>query len=278
MRLLVIGLLGFALVIAAGAQTYGGYPPYPAYYTPYPSSNVTVVVPPAAPPQPIVVVRERRPVTYMIAFKDSRVGLADAYWVNGQTLYYVTPDHQQHTALLASVDRGLSARLNAEQNVSFYLPNLPPQPSKAEVRCLLEKQLGAILKTRDTSRGVVVEVSDVLFEFNRYALTPAAREKLAKVAAILKTYGCLRPRLFGYTDNIGGNAYNTQLSRKRADAVRDYLVSLGVPAAAVTSAGLGEDHPVASNATAAGRQQNRRVEMLIPGDAIGVGPVAMAAE
>lgn len=202
----------------------------------------------------------------MIAFKDSRVCLADAYWVNGITLFYVTPDHQQKTALLASVDRETSWRLNADQNISF---DLPPQPSKAQLRKLLEQQLGTILETRNTSSGVVVTISDVLFDFNQYTLTDTARDKLSRIAAVLVAFGTLSPRLEGFTDNIGSDQYNLWLSRRRAEAVRNYLVSLGVPATTVTATGLGEMHPLASNDTAVGRRRNRRVEILISEDSIG---------
>jgi len=203
----------------------------------------------------------------LIAFKDSHVSLADAYWVNGRTLFYVTPDHQQKVALLETVDREMSRRLNDEQNLSF---DLPPQPSRAQLRKQLQEQLCAILETRNASDGVVVIVPDVLFGFNQYTLTDAAREKLSRLAGILVAFGSLSPHLEGYTDHIGSDRYNLWLSRRRAEAVRDYLVSLGVPNATVTTVGFGEAHPVASNNTAAGRRQNRRVEILISEDSIGV--------
>lgn len=274
MRLLVSGLLGCVLVAGAKAQWYPGYPPpYPRYYPPYVNPNV--VYPPDVPyaPQrmPDVVIQERywppQQITYRIAFKGSVVRLAVAYWVRNNTLYYVTPDHQERTAPVGSVDRALTERLNNEQGVPFYLP---PQSTKAELRRLLEQQLNLILETRNTSRGLVVQISDVLFQFNEYTLTPSAREKLAKIAGILVSYDGLCPHLEGYTDSVGGDEYNLQLSRRRSEAVRDYLLSQGVVAANLTAEGLGRANPVASNSTAAGRQQNRRVEMLISGDVIGV--------
>ncbi|HUK18164.1 MAG TPA: OmpA family protein [Bryobacteraceae bacterium] len=268
MRYLVSGLVG--LVLVSGAQAQWGYTPYPSYYAPY------------APPQPVVVVNQSprvvirevprpRQIAYLIAFKDSVIRLADAYWVSGTTLYYVTPDHQQKTAPLDSVDRTLSERLNREQNVRF---DLPPQAGKAELCRLLQRQLNSILETRTTPCGLVVGISDVLFGVDQYTLTPGAREKLSKIAGILLAYGGLSPRLQGYTDNAGGDAYNLQLSKRRAEAVRDYLISQGIPAADVTAVGLGKANPVASNATAAGRQQNRRVEMLLSGDVIGIAVVS----
>jgi outer membrane protein OmpA-like peptidoglycan-associated protein len=110
---------------------------------------------------------------------------------------------------------------------------------------------------------------DVLFETNRYALRPAARESLAKVAGILLAYPDLRLEVDGHTDSVGADAYNQQLSEKRADSVRDYLVQQGIPIASVTVQGFGKTQPVASNATAAGRQQNRRVELVVSGEVIG---------
>jgi outer membrane protein OmpA-like peptidoglycan-associated protein len=285
MRFLVRGLLGSVLVSRAGAQWY---PPYSGYYPPYPNPSVTLVYPPVTPPpvvvneSPVLVIREYpedywqpQRITYLIAFKDSVIRSADAYWVRDNTLYYVTRDHRQMTAPLDSVDRLLTQRLNNEQNVPFYLP---AHPGKAELRRLLEQQLNLILETRDTSRGLIVRISDVLFHFNDYTLTPNAREKLAKIAGILVAYSGLCPRLEGYTDSIGGDEYNLWLSRKRAGAVRDYLISQGVPAANLTAVGLGRADPVASNATAEGRQRNRRVEMLISGDVIGIAVTSTSLE
>jgi outer membrane protein OmpA-like peptidoglycan-associated protein len=283
MRLLASGLLGCLLISGAKAQWYPAYPPpYPGYYPPYENPNVTWVYPPpvrySPPPMPIVVQEpywQPRRITYRIAFNDSLIRLAVAYWVKNNTLYYVMPDHQQKSAPLGSVDRALTERLNSEQGVPFYLP---PQSTKAELRKLLEQQLKLILETRNTSRGLVVQISDVLFEFNEYKLTPTAREKLSKLAGILVSYQGLCPHLEGYTDSVGGDQYNLQLSRKRAEAVRDYLISQGVTATNLTAEGLGKFDPVASNTTAAGRQQNRRVEMLISGEAIGVTATSASLE
>jgi outer membrane protein OmpA-like peptidoglycan-associated protein len=147
---------------------------------------------------------------------------------------------------------------------------LQAENEKTELRQRLQQQLNMILETRETARGLIVNISDVLFDFNKYTLKPGAREKLAKVSGILLAYPGLRLQLEGHTDSIGTDQYNLVLSQKRADAVRDYLVSQGVPAAGVSAVGLGKDGPVASNDSAAGRQQNRRVEMVVSGDVIGV--------
>jgi outer membrane protein OmpA-like peptidoglycan-associated protein len=133
-----------------------------------------------------------------------------------------------------------------------------------------------ILETRESARGLIVNISDVLFDFNKYTLKPGAREKMAKVAGILLAYPGLRLQLEGHTDSIGTDEYNMTLSQKRADTVRDYLISQGVQSDNVSAIGLGKTNPVASNDTDAGRQQNRRVEMVVSGDVIGipVSPIA----
>jgi outer membrane protein OmpA-like peptidoglycan-associated protein len=145
------------------------------------------------------------------------------------------------------------------------------------LRARLLDQLNAILQTRDTARGLIVNMSDVLFDFDQATLKPGAKEKLAKVSGILLAYPTLRMEVEGHTDSVGTDDYNLQLSQRRADAVRDYLVSNGIATTNVQSVGLGKASPVASNDTAAGRQQNRRVEMIVSGDIIGQ-PVSVSSE
>jgi outer membrane protein OmpA-like peptidoglycan-associated protein len=140
-------------------------------------------------------------------------------------------------------------------------------------------QFNAILQTRDTARGLIVNMSDVLFDTAKYSLRPLAREKLAKVAGIVSGHPGLRLDVEGHTDSVGGNEYNQQLSEQRGGAVRDYLTQQGMPVSSVTSRGFGKTQPVATNDTAAGRQLNRRVEIVISGDVIGteIGiPIAAA--
>ena len=137
------------------------------------------------------------------------------------------------------------------------------------MRQRLLQQLNLILETRDSARGLIVNMSDVLFDFNKATLKPGAREKLAKVAGIVLAYPGLRLALEGHTDSIGSDEYNMVLSEKRAESVRDYLVAQGVPAASTTAQGFGKADPVVSNANAAGRQRNRRVEMVVSGEVIG---------
>ena len=140
---------------------------------------------------------------------------------------------------------------------------------KAAMRVRLSEQLNKILETRDTARGLIVSMSDVLFDTGKYSLKPGAREKLAKVAGILLAYPGLNIAVGGYTDNVGGDVMNQTLSENRAGSVRDYLVQQGVATASVTATGFGNSLPVATNDNASGRQQNRRVELLVSGEAIG---------
>jgi outer membrane protein OmpA-like peptidoglycan-associated protein len=140
---------------------------------------------------------------------------------------------------------------------------------KAAMRTKLAEQLNSILQTRETARGLIVSMSDVLFDTGKYSLKPGAREKLAKVAGILLSYPGLNIEVGGYTDNVGGDSMNQTLSENRASSVRDYLVQQGVASGAVSSKGFGNTMPVASNDNSAGRQQNRRVELLVSGEAIG---------
>ena len=133
----------------------------------------------------------------------------------------------------------------------------------------LREQLNLVLQTRDTARGLIVNMSDVLFDFNQATLLPGAKEKLAKVSGILLAYPTLRMRIEGHTDSVGTDDYNMKLSQRRADSVRDYLVTNGIADDHVTAVGLGKADPVASNDTSAGRQQNRRVELVVSGDIIG---------
>lgn len=140
---------------------------------------------------------------------------------------------------------------------------------KAAMRTRLTVQLNSILQTRDSARGLIVSMSDVLFDTGRYSLKPGAREKLAKVAGILLAYPGLTIAVGGYTDNVGGDAMNQRLSENRAGSVRDYLVQQGVATNSVSATGFGNSMPVASNDDSAGRQRNRRVELLVSGDAIG---------
>ena len=156
------------------------------------------------------------------------------------------------------------------------------ESEKTQLRDRLRQQLSLILETRETARGLIVNISDVLFDFNKYTLKPGTREKMAKVSGILLAYPGLKIQVEGHTDSIGSDEYNQRLSEQRADSVRDYLVTQGVPNMNVTAMGFGKSRPVVANDTDAGRQQNRRVELVVSGEPIGVegtlqpgGPGAM---
>ncbi len=140
---------------------------------------------------------------------------------------------------------------------------------KEEQRQRLLNQLNQVLETKDTPRGLVVSMPDVLFDSGSYTLKPAARERLARISGIVLAYPDLRLEIEGHTDSVGSDAYNQTLSEKRAASVRDYLMNNGVSINNVIARGLGKGNPVADNATAAGRKLNRRVEMIVSGDVIG---------
>jgi len=172
----------------------------------------------------------------------------------------------QRASTQAELDRAAKDKAQAEAE-------------KVDLRAQLLAQFNAVLQTRDTARGLIVNMSDVLFDTAKYSLRPLAREKLAKVAGIVSGHPGLKLDVEGHTDSVGGDEYNQQLSEQRGEAVRDYLTQQGMPASSVTSRGFGKTQPVASNDTAAGRQLNRRVEIVISGDVIGteIGtPVAAA--
>jgi outer membrane protein OmpA-like peptidoglycan-associated protein len=151
------------------------------------------------------------------------------------------------SAAQADADQSRADKLTAQQAAQ------QAEADKAAMRTRLSAQLNSILQTRDSARGLIVSMSDVLFDTGKYSLKPGAREKLAG----------------GYTDNVGGDAMNQTLSENRAGSVRDYLVQQGVSTSSVSSRGFGNALPVASNESSAGRQQNRRVELLVSGEAIG---------
>ena len=164
------------------------------------------------------------------------------------------------SALATAKTDAETARLAAQQQADA---------DKAALRTKLSTQLNLILQTRDSARGLIVSMSDVLFETGKYSLKSGAREKLAKVAGILLAYPGLNIAVGGYTDNVGGDEMNQKLSDHRAGSVRDYLVQQGVATSSVSAEGFGNTLPVASNNNSAGRQQNRRVELVVSGEAIG---------
>src|SRR6202140_2206217 len=143
------------------------------------------------------------------------------------------------------------------------------EAEKGQLRAQLLSQLNSILQTRDSARGLIVNMSDVLFDTGSYTLKPGAREKLAKISGIVLAHPGLNLQIEGHTDSVGTDEFNQQLSERRADSVRDFLAEQGVAGSAISAPGFGKSQPVASNDPAEGRQRNRRVELVVNGDAIG---------
>ena len=143
------------------------------------------------------------------------------------------------------------------------------EQDKIALKEQLRQQLNLVLETRSTARGLIVNMSDVLFDTAKFTLRAGAREKLAKVSGIIVAHPGLKLEIEGHTDSVGGDDYNQRLSEQRASAVRDYLVQQGISMNSVTAKGFGKTQPVTSNDTAAGRQQNRRVELVVSGEQIG---------
>ena len=140
---------------------------------------------------------------------------------------------------------------------------------REDLRAKLLQQFNLIFATRDTARGLIVNLSDVLFDSGKATLLPGAREKLAKISGIVLAYPDLRLAIEGNTDSVGTDASNQLLSEQRAESVRSYLAAENIPNSSMTSRGFGKTQPVASNDTAEGRQQNRRVELVVSGEVIG---------
>lgn len=152
---------------------------------------------------------------------------------------------------------------------------LQAEQEKSALKEQLRQQLNLVLETRSTARGLIVNMNDVLFDTAKYTLRPAAREKLAKISGILLAHPSLKVQVEGHTDSVGGDEYNQRLSEERASTVRDFLVQNGISMNNVSAVGFGKTRPVVSNDTAAGRQQNRRVELVVSGDEIGASTTSM---
>jgi outer membrane protein OmpA-like peptidoglycan-associated protein len=178
---------------------------------------------------------------------------------------------QQKQALAVEADK---ARKSAEESDRL---RQEAEKEKADLRAQLLQQLNTILATRDTARGLIANMSDVLFKTGSYELLSGARERLAKISGVVIAHPGLHLEVEGHTDAVGSDDYNQQLSENRASAVRDYLVQQGIADSAIVSRGLGKAQPVATNDTADGRQQNRRVELVLSGEAIGVKTAAAGA-
>ena len=169
----------------------------------------------------------------------------------------------QQQQLAAEADKARLAAAESERQ------RQDAEQQQTQLRQQLFAQLNQILQTRDTARGLIVNMSDVLFDTGQYSLKPGAREKLAKVSGIILAHPGLKIEVEGHTDSVGGDDFNMKLSENRANAVRAYLVEQGASRDGVTARGFGKTVPVADNATAAGRQMNRRVELVVSGDILG---------
>lgn len=140
---------------------------------------------------------------------------------------------------------------------------------REQLRASLLEQFNRVLPTTDTPQGLKANLADVLFATGKYDLQPPAREALAKFSGIVIAHPGLKMAVNGYTDSVGGDTFNLTLSENRASAVKAYLINQGIDPSSIVSTGYGKADPVSDNGTAAGRQQNRRVEIIISGEIIG---------
>jgi outer membrane protein OmpA-like peptidoglycan-associated protein len=182
---------------------------------------------------------------------------------------------QAEAAKAAAIEQQRQLALEADKAKQAALESdrlrAKAEQEKADLRQRLRDQLNMVLETRDTARGLIVNMSDVLFDFGKYTLKQDARERLARVAGIVLAHPSLHLAVEGHTDSIGSDDYNQKLSEDRAGTVREFLLSQGLKPEQVTAQGFGKTRPVATNDTAAGRKQNRRVEIVVSGDEIGSG-------
>lgn len=178
----------------------------------------------------------------------------------------------------AAADREAAERARAEANAAnanaaAAAANAAAAAAQQDVvamRRKLRAQLNAVLATQETPRGLVVTLGDVLFDTAKSTLKQNAQISLAKVSVILQQYPDLKLQIEGYTDSVGSDNYNLKLSEDRANSTKAFLINNGVNPENVSSLGFGKANPVADNGTAAGRAQNRRVEMVVSGPSIGV--------
>ncbi len=138
-----------------------------------------------------------------------------------------------------------------------------------QLRDLLIQRLNQVLETEDTERGLVVKLSDILFDPGRFTLKPETRVLLARIAGILSWAPGIRVQVEGHTDNTGDAGRNQVLSEQRAAAVATFFVEQGLPASNISSVGYGESRPLEPNSTRTGRDRNRRVELVLSGEMIG---------
>ncbi|HZD46006.1 MAG TPA: OmpA family protein [Acidobacteriaceae bacterium] len=198
------------------------------------------------------------------AAEQSRMQAQQSQLAEQQAQLQAQREAQQRAEAEAAAQRAQAAQQSAEQQAAAA------RAREAQLREQLRQQLNSILQTRETSRGLVVNLSDVLFATGRYDLKQDTQLKLARIAGIFLAHPDLRVQVEGYTDNVGGEQYNQKLSEQRADTVQNFLIAQGLSPQNVSAIGYGMANPVADNSTAAGRKQNRRVEMVVSGPSIGI--------
>jgi outer membrane protein OmpA-like peptidoglycan-associated protein len=210
----------------------------------------------------------QRRISAEIATSDAQAGAQRSAYAQAGAEQARAAAEQQRQAAQADADRNRTAAASSDQQLQQAVRD------REELRARLLQQFNAILVTHDTARGLVVNMSDVLFDSGKFTLRPLAREKLARISGIVLAYPSLRLAIEGNTDSIGTESYNQDLSERRAQGVRSYLTQQGVPESSTSAAGFGKNQPIASNTTAEGRQQNRRVELVVSGEVIGAQIVA----
>jgi outer membrane protein OmpA-like peptidoglycan-associated protein len=198
------------------------------------------------------------------AAEQSRMQAQQSQLAEQQAQLQAQREAQQRAEAEAAAQRAQAAQQSAEQQAAAA------RAREAQLREQLRQQLNSILQTRETPRGLVVNLSDVLFATGRYDLKQDTQLKLARIAGIFLAHPDLRVQVEGYTDNVGGEQYNQKLSEQRADTVQNFLIAQGLSPQNVSAIGYGMANPVADNSTAAGRKQNRRVEMVVSGPSIGI--------
>lgn len=212
---------------------------------------------------------EQRRLEAAAARDRTRDALDDAYAARSTAAQALTnADMQRKLAeqqRLAAQDAQQEAAIAQRNAAQAQQDASEAQQQSAQVRAELDALRSQLsdLQTRMTDRGLVVTLGDVLFEVDRAELTAGGRRSLDQLVSAIDTDPKVQMTVEGHTDSTGGRDHNMSLSQRRAESVRSYLTSRGVDAARIQSMGLGPDFPVASNGTEAGRQQNRRVEVIV---------------
>jgi len=170
---------------------------------------------------------------------------------------------QQRDALTAQRAQGTQAVVTAAKSAQAEADAARADAELANAReAKLREQL-ADLQARETERGLELTLGDILFDVDQATLKPGAMQNLYQLVTFLKEYPDRALLIEGHTDSTGTDSYNLSLSERRAESVRNFLVSNGIPPERILSRGYGKDYPVASNDSSSGRQQNRRVEVVI---------------